>query len=75
MKDIKIAFCCCKIYVITDVFDKLVCTSMSNDCILSPFKYQETKYMLYNQIAANHPFPFLHKAKLQRLLENYDKVS
>ena len=73
MKKTEIAFCCRNIYMI--VFHKIACISMSNDCILSPFKYQETKYMLYNQIAANHPFPFLHKAKLQRLLENYDKVS
>ena len=42
MKDIKIAFCCSKIYVIADVFDKLACTSMSNDCILSPFRLVHT---------------------------------
>ena len=75
MNEIKIAFCCSNIDIIADVFGKIACISMLNDCILSPFKYQETKYMLYNQIAANHSFPFLHEARLQRLVDNYAKVS
>ena len=75
MKKIKISFCSCNIYIIANVFDKIACISILNDCILSPFKYQETRYMLYNQVAANHLFPFLHMARLQRLIENYAKVS
>ena len=73
--EIKIALCCSNIDIIADVFGKIACISKLNDCILSPFKCQETKYMLYNQIALNHSFPFLHEARLQRLVDNYAKVS
>ena len=75
MNESKIAHCCSNIDMIADVFGKAACISILNDCILSPFKYQETKYTLYNQIAANHSFPFIHKARLQRSIENYAKVS
>ena len=75
MNEIKIAFCCSNIDIIADVFGKFACISILNDCILSPFKYQETKNMLYNQVAANHSFPFLHTANLQRSIDNYSKAS